>query len=160
MGNAQAHTHTTTLRPSFNTNATWIHGSHTFKAGGEVWFQGNITAPPTGITLTAASALTGNGATGLPANLATNAKTGFPFASFLLGGVVTAAQTAPADARMGKSQWGLYVQDSWKVTRKLTARLRSAVGLRHSNARAVRPFGGFGVDPESGGGRPDRRADL
>ena len=51
LGNAQAHTHTLTLRPSFNVNATWIHGSHTVKAGGEVWFQGNITAPPSGVLL-------------------------------------------------------------------------------------------------------------
>jgi hypothetical protein len=128
MGNAQAHTHTTTLRPSFNTNLTWIRGSHTFKAGGEVWFQGNITAPPTGITLTPGAA------TGLPANLSTLATTGFPFASFLLGGISTASQTAPNDARMGKQQWGLFVEDSWKVTRKLTL----DYGLRWDFATAAR----------------------
>ena len=49
MGNALAHTTTTTLRPSFNANTTWIHENHTFKFGGEVWFQGNITAPPSGV---------------------------------------------------------------------------------------------------------------
>ncbi|MBZ5673105.1 MAG: TonB-dependent receptor [Acidobacteriia bacterium] len=133
MGNAQAHTHTTTLRPSFNTNATWIHGSHTYKAGGEVWFQGNITAPPTGITMTFASA-TQNGASGLPANLSTNAITGFPFASFLLGGLTSTGQTAPNDARMGKSQWAVFVEDSWKVTRKLTL----DYGLRWDYATATR----------------------
>jgi len=133
MGNAQAHTDTHTFRPSFNSNLTWIHGNHTVKAGGEVWFQGNITAPPTGVTLTAAST-TANGATGLPANLSTNATTGFPFASFLLGGVTTASQTAPNDARMGKQQWGLFIQDSWKVTRKLTL----DYGLRWDFATAAR----------------------
>ena len=51
MGNAQAHTDTYTFRPSFNTNLTWIHGNHTVKGGGEVWFQGALTAPPTGVTL-------------------------------------------------------------------------------------------------------------
>jgi hypothetical protein len=141
MGNAQAHTHTTTLRPSFNTNATWIHGSHTFKAGGEVWFQGNITAPPTGITLTAAST-TANGASGLPANLSTNAATGFPFASFLLGGLVSTGQTAPADARMGKQQWGLFIEDSWKVTRKLTL----DYGVRWDYATAAREQYGRSAD--------------
>jgi len=133
MGNAQAHTHTTTLRPSFNANATWIHGSHAIKAGGEVWFQGNITAPPTGITLTFASA-TQNGASALPANLSTNAITGFPFASFLLGGLTSTGQTAPNDARMGKSQWGFFIEDSWKATRKLTL----DYGLRWDYATATR----------------------
>ncbi len=42
FGNAQAHTLTNTERPAFNSNATWIKGSHTFKLGAEVWFQGQI----------------------------------------------------------------------------------------------------------------------
>ena len=142
MGNAQAHTDTHTERPSFNANLTWVHGTHSFKAGSEVWFQGQITAPPTGVTLcfagnsagTLACTATGNGASGLPANLSTNATTGFPFASFLLGGVNLAGQTAPNDARMGKQQWGLFVQDSWKATRKLTI----DYGLRWDYATAPR----------------------
>src|SRR6185312_8605034 len=38
LGNSTAHTHTYTLRPSFNANATWVHGNHTYKFGSEVWF--------------------------------------------------------------------------------------------------------------------------
>jgi hypothetical protein len=83
---------------------------------------------------TLACTATGNGASGLPANLSTNAVTGFPFASFLLGGVDLAGQTAPNDARMGKQQWGLFVQDSWKATRKLTI----DYGLRWDYATAPR----------------------
>jgi len=128
MGNAQAHTDTHTERPSFNTNLTWVRGTHTFKGGGEVWFQGQITAPPTGVTLcfagnstgTLACSAAGNGISGLPSNLSTNAVTGFPFASFLLGGTNLASQTAPNNARMGKQQWGMFLQDSWKATRRLT----------------------------------------
>ena len=141
MGNAQAHTDTYTFRPSFNTNLTWIHGNHTVKGGGEVWFQGALTAPPTGVTLCFnnlpapnACSAAGNGASGLPANLSTNAVTGFPFASFLLGGVNLASQTAPNNARMGKQQWGLFIQDSWKVTRKLSL----DYGLRWDYATAAR----------------------
>src|SRR5262249_32622040 len=52
MGNALAHTHTITQRPAFNTNMTWLRGSHNFKWGSEVWFQGNMTAPPSGVSLT------------------------------------------------------------------------------------------------------------
>jgi len=126
MGNAQAHTNTFTERPSFNANMTWVRGSHTYKTGAEVWIQGQITGPPTGVTLcfagggSAACSASGNGISGLPANLSTNAATGFPFASFLLGGVNLASQTAPNNARMGKQQWGLFLQDSWKASRKLT----------------------------------------
>ncbi len=45
LGNA-LHTATHTERPSANANVTWVKGNHTYKAGGEVWFQAQITAPP------------------------------------------------------------------------------------------------------------------
>ncbi len=126
LGNALAHTHTHTERPSANANATWVKGNHTYKTGMEVWWQAQITAPPTGVglnfaTLSLANAVTGQGATGIPAQLVTGANTiGFPYANFLLGDVVAATQYAPVDARMFKSQWAMFLQDSWKVTRKLT----------------------------------------
>jgi hypothetical protein len=34
--------------------------------------------------------------------------------------VTTATQYAPVDARMFKTQWATFIQDSWKITRKLT----------------------------------------
>src|SRR5262245_41845453 len=52
MGNALLHTNTNTERPTYNANMIWIHGNHNYKWGGEVWFQGNITAPPSGVSLT------------------------------------------------------------------------------------------------------------
>ena len=52
---------------------------------------------------------------------------GLPYASFLLGAVDTAEVDSPSRVRFGKQQWGFYVQDSWKVTRKLTLDL----GLRY-----------------------------
>ena len=87
------------------------------ETGAEVWYQGNITAPPTGVGLTFNA-----GATSLPASLSiTGGNTpGFPYASFLLGAVSQAQQIAPVDARMFKKQWALFLQDSWKATRKLT----------------------------------------
>jgi hypothetical protein len=129
LGDALAHTHTRTERPSGNANLTWVHGSHTYKAGTEVWFQANITAPPTGVGLTYASFPTpaapttalNLGATAIPASLVTGAYyDGFPYANFLLGDTVSATQYAPVDGRMFKQQWGLFLQDAWKVNRKLT----------------------------------------
>jgi hypothetical protein len=129
MGNSLAHTRTTTLRPSSNANLTWIHGSHSFKFGGEVWFQGNITQPPSGVGMnfgcvaSTTCAATNYGATALPytppAGL-NGQQMGNFYANFLLGDAISTTQYAPVDARMGKSQWGVYAQDSWKATRKLT----------------------------------------
>ena len=45
---------------------------------------------------------------------------GFEFASFLLGGMSANSLNAPIDLSNNKSQTALYVQDTWKVTRKLT----------------------------------------
>jgi len=151
FGNAQAHTLTNTERPAFNTNATWIKGSHTFKFGGEVWFQGNITNPPSGVTLsygTAPVVAGGNSttaATALPATPAAgfgSSVIGNPYASFLLGDVLSAAQGAPRDVRMGQAQWGFYVQDSWKVSRKLTLDL----GVRWDLAQVAREQYGRSAD--------------
>jgi len=140
LGNALAHTATHTERPSANANLTWVKGSHTYKAGAEVWFQAQITAPPTGVGLTF-----GAGATSIPGLAAgsTGAYTvGFPYASFLLGDVTSATQYAPVDARMFKAQWAMFVQDSWKVTRKLTV----DYGLRWDYATAAQEEYGRSAD--------------
>jgi hypothetical protein len=136
LGNAQAHTHTITLRPAFNANTTWIHGNHTVKAGAEVWFQGNITAPPSGVRFTFNST-TNMGATAQPYSPPSGLsgqQMGFGYANLLLGDVTVSSQSAPTDNRMGKSQWALFVQDSWKVTRKLSVDF----GLRWDMATASR----------------------
>src|SRR5262245_6067734 len=118
MGNALLHTRTNTERPAYNANMTWIHGNHNYKWGGEVWFQGNITAPPSGVSLTFAS--NGTAQPFIPAAGLGNQFMGFQFASFLLGAASSVTQQAPTGTRMGKSQWAFYWQDSWKASRKLT----------------------------------------
>ena len=148
------HTHTESNPPSSNANLTWVRGNHTYKAGAEVWFQAQITAPPTGVGLTFAT-LTNAGVvgigrngdqrgrdTGFPAALVNRRayQTGFPYANFLLGDVTAATQYAPVDARMFKSQWGVFIQDSWKVTRKLTVDYGLRWDLRHARERGARAF--------------------
>src|SRR5581483_11841439 len=132
FGNAQAHTHTLTLRPSFNSNLTWIRGNHSYKFGGEVWFQGAISAPPSGVAMTFGVNATAQPFA--PAGGLSGQAMGFPYASFLLGGLTSVSQNTPRDARMGKSQWAVFLQDSWKVTRKLTL----DYGVRWDYATAAR----------------------
>ncbi len=105
-------------KPSFNANATWVHGKHTYKLGAEVYFQGAPIQYYAGVTLA-----TGTNATSAPftpANSLNGFTTGFGFASWLLGDYNSTNQSAPYDYRMGYQQWGLFLQDSWKITRKLT----------------------------------------
>jgi len=146
MGNALAHTHTTTIRPTFNANTTWIRGNHSFKFGSEVWFQGNITQPPSGVGMYfgASGSL---GATAQPYSYVPAAGQGAQqmgnyYANFLLGDAVQATQYAPVDTRMGKQQWGFYAQDSWKATRKLTINY----GLRYDLATPTREQYGRSAD--------------
>ncbi len=163
LGNALAHTHTHTERPSFNANLTWVRGNHTYKAGMESVLQAQITAPPTGVGLTfatlsavggASGTVTNPGATGVPAALTTSTFTaGFPYANFLLGDVTSVTQYAPVDARMFKAQWAMFIQDSWKITRRLTV----DYGIRWDYATAAREeYGrsanfGFVPNPAAGG---------
>lgn len=56
-----------------------------------------------------------NGQAGIQAG-----STGFNYASFMLGSVGSLNITQPPNFRLAKQQWGLFLQDTWKVTRKLT----------------------------------------
>jgi len=115
-------------KPTFNTSLTWIKGSHTFKAGAEVYFENVLDGSFAGVTLS-----TGTGPTSepfVPTGSLNGNSMGFGFASFLLGdygapnaltGVTSGtSQTPQENYKEGNQEWGLYLQDSWKVTRKLT----------------------------------------
>ncbi|HSP66863.1 MAG TPA: TonB-dependent receptor, partial [Bryobacteraceae bacterium] len=106
-------------KPTFNVNLTWVKGNHSIKAGGEALFEGFPThtySRAHGIftfagTQTADPWQDGRG---------TNASTGFSYASYLLGASSSINNGVQAVMRLGNHSYAGYIQDSWKVTRKLT----------------------------------------
>jgi hypothetical protein len=120
MGPSAGQTHSYWEKPAANASVTWVKENHTYKAG----FDGYVQAVPTYPFSNTAGAYTFSGnETALPAVIASgavNGSTGFPYASFLLGAVDQYNIAAPAAYRQSKKQMGLFAQDSWKVSRKLT----------------------------------------
>jgi hypothetical protein len=99
---------------------TWVKKNHAYRFGAELRLTGNpmylswpsngyfsFTAIESGLTSTRSQNLQGG-------------TVGFSYASFLLGMVDTGSIGPPTATRMGKKAWGLFAQDTWKVTRKLT----------------------------------------
>jgi len=106
--------------PSFNASATKVRGNHTYKAGAEIRFEGypgHAKANSSG-SYGFSPNQTGPYAAGSPIGGAN--PPGFGYASFLLGLVNNVSIQSPLDPKLGKTVFGTYVQDSWKVTRTLT----------------------------------------
>ena len=108
-------------RPSTAT-LTWVRGNHTYKFGAEFRTEGY---PGSSLSGTSADTYTFSGnQTSLPylngTTLTGGQTPGFAYASFLLGDVNQVSINNPVTARIGKNQIGVYAQDSWKITRKLT----------------------------------------
>lgn len=101
-------------------SATYIRGNHTIKGGAEfrqdVWTDRNSRGAQGILNFTPNE-------TSLPylqnANL-NGGNVGFAYASFLLGLTNNASVNAIQDPQWRKKSWGLYLQDTWKITRKLT----------------------------------------
>lgn len=107
-------------KPTGNAALTWIRNNHTYKIGTEYRQDG---LPVTSFTRAAGFFDFSAAQTGLPYLQTTTlngGNIGFPYASFLLGLVNDGNISSPSNVRFGKKQWGLFVQDTWKVTRRMT----------------------------------------
>lgn len=115
-------------KPSFVGSLTWVHGKHTYKAGAEVYLEQDLTGNFAGVTMAVGAnagsptycVATSTCEPFIPTNSFNNYTEGFGYASFLLGDYTSSTQTPQENYREGQQVWGLYAQDSWKATRKLT----------------------------------------
>jgi hypothetical protein len=116
---SEAGTNAITQSPSFNANATWVRGNHTFKIGSEFRAEGY---PPKQDGNTLGVYNFAQAETGQPfqTTAVAGSNVGLGYASFLLGLADNISISRPTNPRMGKTQTGIYIQDSWRVMRKLT----------------------------------------
>jgi hypothetical protein len=107
------------IKPTGNASITWVKGNHTFKAGMSLVLEGF----PQQASIRAFG-IYGFGAaeTGNPYEngLFGVFPTGFNYASFLMGRVDNEESSAVTDTRLGNHAIGVFLQDNWKITRKLT----------------------------------------
>jgi hypothetical protein len=111
-------------RPSATSSTTYVKGGHTYKFGVDWRYEkfpnyprSSLTSNTTGTYNFAANYTQQPALQGVALS---QGFTGFEFASFLLGGVSSTTQWAPVAYQNEKSQTGIFLQDNWKLTRRLT----------------------------------------
>ena len=112
--------HQFTNKLSWVASATYVRGSHTYKTGIElkqdVYSDQNLQGSMGQYSF-------GNGPTAVPFLQSSSVGAGAigaGYASFLLGQVTYTNVNAPRDTQMRRMSWAAYLQDNWKLTRKLT----------------------------------------
>jgi hypothetical protein len=108
-------------KPTGNASLTWVHGNHTFKLGGEYTGEGypeHSGWRANGNFMFNQAETSDPWQNGQALNFANGS--GFPYASFMLGLPDNLSISPLTQTRLGNHQLGLYLEDSWKVTRRLT----------------------------------------
>jgi hypothetical protein len=95
-------------------SVSWQHGAHSFKFGGE-WRYNEHKSIVTGNTMGVF-----NFTNAFTANPSALSSTGDSFASFLLGGYNFASSSGPYNPSVRWSYGGVYAQDQWRLTSRLT----------------------------------------
>jgi hypothetical protein len=140
-------------KPSAVTNLTWVKSNHTYKFGAE-WRKDAHSDP--NVRGSQGIMSFNNSQTALPNVNTAGGSAGFNYASFLLGLVNTGTVSTPQEPQFRKVSWGMFAQDSWKVSRRLTLEL----GVRYDYQQALTELwdriGAFdpNVANPSAGGRP------
>lgn len=109
-----------TLKPTGVASVTWVRNNHTYKLGSDWRIDSYINQN----ALNTYGSYTFNGQqTTLPSTQGQalgGGSVGHPYASFLLGATSSASISNQQDPHYRKSAFSLFLQDTWKVTRKLT----------------------------------------
>lgn len=95
-------------------SVSWQHGAHSFKFGGE-WRYNEHNSKVTGNTMGVF-----NFTNAYTANPSALSSTGDSFASFLLGGYNSVSSSGPYNPSVRWSYGGVYAQDQWRLTSRLT----------------------------------------
>ncbi len=143
-------------RPSGTTSVSYVTGKHTYKFGLDYRiekFPNVIDGSSTGTYTFGANMTEQPSLQGITTNQGFD---GFEFASFLLGGMSANSIAAPINLSNNKSQTGIYAQDTWKVTRKLTLDygLRWDLGTYAAESYGRNGSIGLAIPNPSASGRP------
>ena len=113
-----------TTRPSHIVNelVTWVHGAHTLRVGGEYRHLAQVFRYANGEAGSVNFSALSTALNGTPS--------GDAFASLVVGAVDSGSLNVYNVAKYGAAQlaFSLHAGDTWKVTSKLTAELRTALG--------------------------------
>jgi hypothetical protein len=107
-------------KPTATASLSWVHGNHTYKTGVD-WRRDDWTNRQYNQALGTYSFSAAQ--TELPSvtvNPVVGGSTGYAYASFLLGDVASASIAPPGDPQYRRPSYSLFLQDTWKVTRRLT----------------------------------------
>ncbi|HEX5430611.1 MAG TPA: TonB-dependent receptor, partial [Bryobacteraceae bacterium] len=141
-------------KPEANASLAWVRGNHTYKAGAEFRIEGYLLIPYTATNGVYTFSAKETAPPYLSPRILPGGSAGFGYASFLLGAVDSVTVAAPSETREGKKQFAFFLQDSWKISRKLTLDygLRWDYGTypREQYGRAV-DFSPLTPNPSSGG---------
>ncbi len=107
-------------KPGGNASLIWVKGSHTYKFGGGFQSIGIPVIQYANTNGNYAFATRETAPPYLADTTLSGGSVGFGYASFLLGLVDQVQIAPPSETRLGKTGYGIFVQDSWRMRRKLT----------------------------------------
>jgi hypothetical protein len=153
--------HAINWKPTSTVSLTWVHNNHTFKVGGEVivngfWSNGQGFANGSIGFLATETGLPALGGVSRQVTSIGGGSVGYNYASFLIGSPDSGYISVPSVQRLGNHSMAGYIQDNWKVTRKLTLDL----GLRYDYQTYLKEHYGymlnvsFNTPNPSAGGQP------